>query len=100
MKQVTTNENGTTVTTIKGKDSKPTLEEAQLMVGGWIEIVTIKTDKIVPKGTQLVLNEEGHLRGMSINELATAIYHSTCIPGTTHTIVGNVVVLMEGAQLT
>lgn len=45
-----------------------TLEELQKAVGGYIEIVPID------KEYSLVVNEEGKLMGLPINEVATRLY--------------------------
>lgn len=49
-------------------DKKPTLEEAQFMVGGNVELITLDN------GDQLLFNEEGKLiGGMEPNPEATAL---------------------------
>ena len=53
------------------KDRKPTLEELQKLVHGWIEIVTLGD------GTQLICNEEGKIYSHPLNEKATKIAHET-----------------------
>lgn len=50
-------------------DRRPTLEEAQQIVGGWIELLPIRGTRIT-----LVLNEEGRLRGLPRNDKATLVY--------------------------
>lgn len=45
------------------------LEELQKIVGGYIEIVPLDNDQII------VLNEEGKLMGLKVNEIATTLYH-------------------------
>ena len=47
------------------------LEELQEFVGGYIEIVNILTG--TPKGTIMVVNEEGKLRDLEINGVASAM---------------------------
>jgi hypothetical protein len=59
-------------------DHKPTLEEAQQIVGGYIEYVKVK------EGT-LVVNEEGRLLGLPYNDVASKMYGGI--------IVGNVILL-------
>jgi len=61
-----------------------TLEWLQQQVGGWIEVVTLKD------GSQLVCNEEGKLRGMVLNIVAT---EALWVPsfGNTDVLVGNIV---------
>jgi hypothetical protein len=59
-----------------------TLGELQGMVGGYIEIVRTHT------GDFMVLNEEGKLQGLPINEVATERYQY----GTHDPVVGDVVI--------
>ena len=59
-----------------------TLEELQKLVGGFIEIVQTKG------GTSMVINEEGKLKGLPINEMATQVYQH----GDVDPIVGDVLV--------
>lgn len=58
------------------------LEELQGFVGGYIEIVYPLTG--APKGSILVVNEEGKLIGLPVNGIATGMM------GFTDTIVGDV----------
>lgn len=44
------------------------LDELQAFVGGWIEVARLGADRI------MVMNEEGKLIGLPINEAATAEY--------------------------
>lgn len=65
----------------KDKDSF-TLDEMQGYVNGWIEVVYLAS------GDVMVVNEEGKLNGLPINEIATAVY------GNIHdTIVGDVMII-------
>ena len=50
-------------------DRKPSLDELQKMVGGYIEIVAEKY------GKQLIANEEGNILGLDINWEATKEYN-------------------------
>ena len=50
-------------------DRKPSLDELQKMVGGYIEIVAEKYEK------QLIANEEGNVLGLNINWVATKEYN-------------------------
>lgn len=65
------------------EDREPTLEELQEVVGGYIEIVRSYQDL----DEVLVVNEEGRLKGLPINELASLVAKRM--------IVGDVVVLPE-----
>ena len=63
---------------MNGKDFQ--LSELQKVVGGFIEIVRTKDGRL------MVINEEGKLEGLPINELATELYQYNDI------IVGDVLV--------
>jgi hypothetical protein len=97
----------TKVTPATGK--KFTLEEMQKFVGGYIEIVPAqrlqggiygvakgmseKTEVFeVPAKAMMVLNEEGKLKGLPRNEVATQIYKL----GFHDPIVGDVLICMRG----
>jgi len=64
----------------KDKDSF-TLDEMQGYVNGWIEVVYLAS------GDVMVVNEEGKLDGLPINEKATELY------GSIDTIVGDVMII-------
>lgn len=70
--------------TIQHFDTRPTLDEAQQAVGGYIEILPIR-------GTMasLVVNEDGRALGLPANVQATTIFGSSL----GSVLVGNVVVL-------
>ena len=78
-------------------DEHPEMEKVMELVGGsGIPCtVTISTDREVPKGSTLICDDMGHVGPQvpPINTSATEVYHSTCIPGTSHPIVGDAVVL-------
>lgn len=63
-----------------GKDFK--LYELKKIVHGWVEIVWLPSDQI------LVVNEEGKLLNLPINDVATRIYHDAF--GYNDVIVGDV----------
>lgn len=69
----------------KSLGHKPTLKEAQDIVGGNIELYHIKGTK-----QTLVLNEEGKLQNLPVNKKASYFFSS---PDTRQTFVGNVIVL-------
>ena len=54
-------------------DSKyePTLEEAQEFVGGMVEGISF------PNGDYLIINEEGKLMNLPLNEIATGLWRET-----------------------
>ena len=49
------------------KNSPPTLEEAQEIVGGYVEMQTL------PNGDQLLMDEDGKSKGLRANPEATAL---------------------------
>jgi len=67
---------------------KPTLAEAQEVVGGLVEMVRSPTNPDI----QILVNEEGLLKGLPFNEEATEL----CGTG----IVGNAVILKGDARWT
>ena len=50
---------------------EPSLEQAQKFVGGYVEGITF------PNGDYLIVNEEGKLMGLPINEQATKLWRDT-----------------------
>ena len=54
---------------------KDTLDTLQKIVEGYIEYVSID------KGIAMIVNEEGLLRGMEYNKLASRFYAGPCIVG-------------------
>ena len=72
-------------------DRKPSLDELQKMVGGYIEIVAEKY------GKQLIANEEGNVLGLNINWVATKEYNDYFEkPGM---ILGDAVLLEKNARI-
>lgn len=55
-------------------DIENKLEAFQEAVDGYIETVTLVPDEVV-----MIVNEEGLLRGLGINPLATALYGSAIV---------------------
>lgn len=49
------------------ENKEPSLEEAQQLVGGYVEILNISPDM------QVLVNEEGRMKGLPHNEKATAL---------------------------
>ena len=49
------------------KDEKPTLEQAQAIVGGWIEMITVGD-------MQVLFDEEGLLKQLPLNEKASEMF--------------------------
>ena len=65
-------------------DAEPTLEFLQSAVGGYIEIINVDDG-------QLIVNEEGMIRGLEHN------HDASMVAG--HPVVGDAVLLKEEAQL-
>ena len=79
-------------------DSKdePTLESAQEFVGGMVEGVPF------PNGDYLIVNEEGKLMGLDVNEKATKLWRDTFdndnyITGRKDFVVGNAILIKKDA---
>lgn len=62
-----------------------TLEEAQKIVGGWVELLRIAGPlpqyDLPEKGLVMLVNEEGRLDGLPPNEQATMIFQRDFIVG-------------------
>ena len=56
---------------IEDSKDEPTLESAQEFVGGYVEGITF------PNGDYLIVNEEGKLMGLEVNEKATKLWRDT-----------------------
>ena len=74
-------------------DHRPTLLEAQNVVGGYIELVRAKSSR-TGKTATLVVNEDGRPQHLQVNSSVTTEYGPSVSGGC---IVGNVIVL-EGWQ--
>ena len=72
--------------TISTSEESPNSEEAGEFVGGYVELVRLKN------GDQLLLNEEGRLKGMPLNKRASELYGGI--------IVGDVILLTGEARWT
>lgn len=44
----------------------------------------------------MMVDDAGMIDGRPVNVKATALYHANCVPGTTHPICGDVVVVPDG----
>ena len=77
---ITTTSEAREVKPAKGKKFK--LEELQGFVGGYIELVRLS------KRQNMIVNEEGRLKGLAVNEVASALANRL--------IVGDVVVCGPG----
>ena len=81
------------------KEHQPTLKQMQDFVGGYIEVVQSADTK-----SQIVLDEEGKLKGKPINKEATELYlgeeqDDTSAGWDFDVIVGDVIVLSGDARL-
>lgn len=76
---------------IQFKDfGEPLLDSLQKEVGGYIEVVH---PMHLPEGLCMVVDDEGLLKGSSVNGIASILYGT---PEHGHPIVGNAVILREG----
>ena len=71
MEQTKINTNETEFKIIKDKKDEPDLQSAQLFVGGYVECIQF------PNGDLLLLNEEGKLMGLPVNEKASKLWSET-----------------------
>ena len=75
---------------------EPTLEEAQAFVGGMVEGITF------PNGDYMIINEEGKLIGLPINEEASQLWKDTFdndnyITGRDDWVAGNAILIKKKA---
>jgi len=70
------------------EDKKPTVKEAQELVGGYVELIEL------PDGTQMLVDEDGQLKGKTMNHDASMIGLTVGQPF----IVGDVVILSGKAR--
>tara|TARA_Y100000385_G_C12872515_1_gene542172 strand:- start:157 stop:468 length:312 start_codon:yes stop_codon:yes gene_type:complete len=81
---------------IVDKKNEPTLKAAQDFVGGMVEAITF------PNGDLLLLNEEGKLMGLPLNEEATSLWRThftkeTHVFGYDDVVVGPAIVIAKDA---
>ena len=75
---------------------EPTLKEAQGYVGGYVEGISF------PNGDNLIVNEEGKLMGLPLNEEASKLWKDTFdndnyITGRDDFVVGNAILIKKDA---
>ena len=75
---------------------EPSLEQAQKFVGGYVEGITF------PNGDYLIVNEEGKLMGLPINEQATKLWRDTFdndnyVTGRNDFVVGPAILIKKAA---
>ena len=78
---------------------EPTLKEAQAYVGGYVEGISF------PNGDYLIINEEGKLIGLPLNEQASKLWKDTFdndnfITGRDDFVVGNAILIKKQARKT
>ena len=61
---------------IEEAEELPAFEDMQKFVEGWVERVKVLYEG---KPTNMVVNEEGLLKGMELNSKATEIYHAATL---------------------
>jgi len=44
----------------------------------------------------MIVDDQGHFKGLPVNEKATELYHANCRAGVTHPICGDVVIVPDG----
>jgi len=81
---------------IEDVKDEPTLKSAQEFVGGYVEGISF------PNGDYLIINEEGKLIGLPINEDATKLWKDTFdndnyITGRDDFVVGNAILIKKKA---
>ena len=87
-----------TIIPVKGKIERraisepPSLEELQEVVGGYIEVVNVRT-KGQTVYTEMVINEDGQMRGLEINHRAMDLVES--VGGHMPIVVGTVALFSE-----
>ena len=74
------------------EDEQPSLEKAQELVGGLVELISLTS------GDQLLINEEGLLKDLPVNDHATYIASHQSYVMMHDGIRGNAVLLKGGAR--
>ena len=77
--------------------NEPTLKSAQDFVGGYVQGITF------PNGDYLIINEEGKLMGLPVNDQATKLWKETFdndnfITGHNDFVVGPAILIKKSAQ--
>ena len=81
---------------IEDSKDEPSLKEAQEFVGGYVEGITF------PNGDYLIINEEGKLIGLPLNEPATILWrlafdNDNYVTGRKDFVVGNAILIKKDA---
>jgi hypothetical protein len=73
------------------------LDECKAAVGGWIDVVAARGPQ-APAGLNLIVNDEGLLEGLPLNDVASALYYPAEWPAQVkHGIRGNVLAVRVDA---
>lgn len=79
-----------TETPIEPDDGKVfTLDKLQELVGGYVEIIARKNGKI------MLGDEDGRMKNLPINRMATDLLHSWLAPAPTVTLVGDILIVPD-----
>lgn len=79
--------------TVEQLDGKQTLPQVYKHIGGGCDCIDVVN--LRKHGLVMIVDDEGMYAQPEINETATALYHSVCVPGTTWPIRGNVVIVPD-----
>ena len=93
MKKVMSEDGSYITIYLSDEDGEPTLKAMQEAVGGYIEVVYAEN------GDQIILDEEGRLKGKPINEDASEHWLGDKWDNDTANIVGDAIVLSGKARL-
>jgi hypothetical protein len=78
--------------TIEILDGPKTTKEIAALIGAQdsgLDVVNLRT------GMVMIVDDLGYDKELKPNALATAMYHKICVPGTTHLILGDVVIVPD-----
>ena len=93
MKKVMSEDGSYITIYLSDEDGEPTLKAMQESVGGYIEVVYAEN------GDQIIIDEEGRLKGKPINEDASEHWLGDRWDNDTANIVGDAIVLSGKARL-
>ena len=93
MKKVMSEDGSYITIYLSDEDGEPTLKAMQEAVGGYIEVVYAEN------GDQIILDEEGRLKGKPINEDASEHWLGDRWDNDTANIVGDAIILSGKARL-
>ena len=93
MKKVMSEDGSYITIYLSDEDGEPTLKAMQEAVGGYIEIVYAEN------GDQIILDEEGRLKGKEINKEASEYWLGDRVDDEVANIVGDALILKGKARL-